>query len=146
VNADGTMTTLTPFFVDGAAETCWNYLSRTTQEPLMYTSAYFDSSVGMSRINADGTLSLLNSRVTSTAASGTTRPQIDLGGLDMYGAVDTSGAEYVYVLHNPVVQPLGLPLVRIVGYRIHPEDGSLTQLGESVARDIPNNGFGLWAY
>jgi 6-phosphogluconolactonase len=141
VNPDGTMTTQTVFTVDGAEETCWNYVSKTT--PFVYTSAYFDSAVGQSRIEADGKLTLINAKLASSAISGQNRFYFDAGGFDMHGTVDANGSEYLYVLNNPVPQPLGLPIAHIAGYRILP-DGALVRLGPSLAQAIPNSGFGLW--
>lgn len=138
INADGSVETITPFIADGDGESCWNYISRTTRVPYHYSSAYFDSAIGQSRIEPDGRLTLLQPRLAQSGQG--------FGGLDMHGTVDAeTGNEYLYVLNNPVPMPASQPIVRIVGYRINPEDGALTQLGDSVASGINNDGFGLWS-
>jgi hypothetical protein len=145
IQADGVRVTRSPFIADGAGETCWNYLSRSTAPPYMYTSAFFDSAIGLSRIQPDGSLELINAHLASSAFSGGNQFLFDAGGIDIHGTVDAGGTEYLYVLNNPIPDPLALPIVRIVGYRINPADGALTQLGNSVASGIPNSGFGIWA-
>lgn len=146
IHEDGTLTTLTPYTRDGAAETCWNFLSTATGTPYLYTSASFDSAVGLSRINADGSLTLVNSKLASSAASDQNRLVTDQGGVDMHGAVDAGGQEYLYVLNNPYFTPLpDYRVASIVGFRINADDGTLQKMGASLASGITNNGFGLWA-
>lgn len=143
ITAEGGMNTLTPFTRDQGTDTCWNAISRKTDRPYFYTSAFFDSQIGQWVINPDGTMTLLNPHVSSSSGSGQVNYVADEGGLDM--SITVNGTqEYLYVLNNPVPPPAGLPIVRMVGYRIGPT-GELTQLGNSVARGLVNSGFGLWA-
>lgn len=145
IDADSRLTTITPFTVDGAEETCWNYVSRSTRRPYMYTSAYFDSAVGRWSVADDGRITLNDAFASSSAMSGDTRYLIDAGGLDMTGAVDASGQEYLYVLNAPVPQPLTLPVTRLQGYAISAQDGTLTRLNNAVVTGIASTAHGLWA-
>jgi 6-phosphogluconolactonase (cycloisomerase 2 family) len=143
ITADGGMNTLTPYTHDQGTDTCWNAISRKTDQPYFYTSAFFDSQIGKWSINPDGGMTLLNANAGSSAASGQTNYIADEGGLDMSISVNGT-AEYLYVLNNPVPPPAGLPVVRLVAYKIGPT-GDLQQLGNSVAHGLVNSGFGLWA-
>lgn len=143
IDAQGGMTTLTPFTADHGTDTCWNVISRTTTQPYFYTSAFFDSAVGKWQIQADGSMVLINPEEASSAASGQFNYLADEGGLDM-AITENGSAEYVYVLNNPVPPPVGLPVVRMVGYRVH-ANGDLEQLNNAVASGLVNSGFGLWA-
>jgi hypothetical protein len=143
IGADGGMKTLTAYTRDQGTDTCWNAISRKTDKPYFYTSAFFDSAIAKWEIQADGSMVLLNREESSSASSGNTNYVADEGGLDM--TITQNGtAEYIYVLNNPVPPSLGLPVVRMVGYRVG-SDGSLAKLGGSVADGLVNSGFGLWA-
>ena len=146
INADSSVTALTPAVHDEGTDTCWNAISKQTAQPYFYTSAFFDSQMGRWLINADGSMTLLNAREASSNANGDFNYVVGEGGIDMQIAQNSApGAEFVYVNNDPVPPPIGLPSESLVGFRVNAADGTLTRISHAVARGLPNSGFGLWA-
>jgi len=146
INADSSVTPLTPATHDEGTDTCWNAISKQTPQPYFYTSAFFDSQMGRWVINADGSMTLLNAREASSNANGDFNYVVGEGGIDMQVAQNSApGAEFVYVNNDPAPPPIGIPVESLVGFRINPADGTLTRISHAVARGLPSSGFGLWA-
>jgi hypothetical protein len=146
INADSSVTALTPAVHDEGTDTCWNAISKQTAQPYFYTSAFFDSQMGRWLINADGSMVLLNAREASSSPSGQFNYLADEGGIDMQVAQNSApGAEFLYVNNNPAPPAVGLPVESLVGFRINAADGTLTRISHAVARGLPNSGFGMWA-
>lgn len=147
LSTDGVATVLTPPTPDPGTATCWNYITRTTAIPYMYTSAAIDSSVAQWQINPDGTLFLVNAQAASASVTDDTQVFFDGGGFDMDGVIESqTGQEYLYLLNVPFdgALPVGLRVSRIVGLKVMP-DGSLVKIGKALAQGIPNTGFGMSA-
>jgi hypothetical protein len=141
---NGDMNVVTSPVLDKGADTCWNAISKTTDVPYFYTSAYFDSKVGVWKIDpVSGGMTLINPAYDTSSLSETNNFTLAQGGLDMQITQKPDPTEFLYVLNDPLEPAFGLPFSRIVGWEIN-HDGTLRKIGD-VANGLPNSGFGLWA-
>jgi hypothetical protein len=144
IQADGGMATVTPATRDDGSDTCWNAIAaRTTDQPYMYTHAFFDSQIGKWAINPDGSMNLLEARHASSNANSDFNYVLGEGGIDM-DVTDTGAVEFIYAHNNAIPPPLGLPSANLAGFRVQP-NGDLERMGTWVARGLPNTGFGMSA-